>query len=141
FMRAIEREKPACRFDRLLCPLIFDLRFELRLERAGSACAKLLAALVEPPLERLFIDGDALQQLAAIEIERLADHGERTATDQSFEPRYIDINIRHVQRDTLAADEQRAWCGGLQHTPHVMKRMAQAIPRMLIAHTAPQQGG
>ena len=80
-MCAVECKKPMRHFERLWYLLILELRLELRLERACGAGAKPLAALAKLLVEGLFVYNDALQQLSAMEIERLADRGKRTATD------------------------------------------------------------
>jgi hypothetical protein len=60
-VRAIERQKALCRFDRLFDPLIPRLRLQLLLECADGMHAQVLSPLGEPALEGFLVDEDPIQ--------------------------------------------------------------------------------
>ena len=100
-----------------------------------------LALDPQPILERLLLQAEAVEQVAAIDDKRLFEIFRRRVGGQRLEPRDIEIEIIEIEGDAMAIRQEPAAVGCVHRFLYGGQGLPEVHPRLGLAVAAPQQRG
>ena len=118
------------------CPLA-----RARVIKRVAASAATLALDQQPILESGVAHRHAVQQIAAVEGNRLLQSRRTAVAQQLFKAADIGVHDRPVQHHALSAGDQRFGRHRREAAAQAQEALLQAVAGLPVAAVAPQQGG
>src|SRR5262249_40261473 len=111
------------------------------LQHPHRNAAQTAAFGAKPFLERFFLEGEAVEQIATIKGSRLFEFIWCGTVSQSDEPRDIDLDTVEIEHDALAVALETITGSGWNRLADDRQRLPQVGAGLHLTIVAPQQGG
>jgi hypothetical protein len=136
FMRWVECKQSPRDLDAFLAvrpPLVV---FQQPSENVDSSLPEPFALFPEDLFERVLGQGEALQQITAVEVRRTPQVFCRAAAGQLFEGSHIYIDRPRPEPNAVAVNDQR----GTKNARELVKLLSEALPCPALARVRPEPG-